>query len=628
MEYSASDYHHIAKPIPRSTTKGRLHSQTHTRRKSQFSIVSDEPRRNTPEKAQGSLLTQSSYDPYRSSRTPVTEAEAEYATITRRHSSVASRFQSLTHSRSPQHPAVSRLNPDEQPQSRSSSQNLRHGHSGNKQSQRASASRSSLASSRRKTSLVGVRTSSSYKRNVSFQHIRQRSISHPAATGGGHHPQFSFDQGHPSRPSSGHGPQPKHSSVSYQTPSSYTMPYPTEELDVKKPRVQSHYWRDDARKVSHELGKICEEAFNRSSVSSGATNGASRNRGTTQNTRLTGQDPVTHGMIVASNSRPLPRPPPESLNSYTLRELAETRRRLIEHCKAEGSEGIPDHLNGIIAHLDQLMIPIATNAPENGERRIASDPTTTMRDAGLLPPIFEESKGHYNDSKRNRKQASQNQRATSDPVQGKVHANRENFTADKTIRLVEPEALPPMEPVRPLNIRKKSDSSLTESLHTKSVDSLRSATKQPIAPDHALPRPTSMGSRRDSGMDGRYYGGLDTIVENPRSPRNVMGPGESRKRSWFKRNVQSPETIPPTPPRKDTPAPIAPSVSHSSNGSRAKDGSSHGDTDEKRMSGDGSRKWFTKVFGKSRAEKFPAEQPSHKIGMLLLYSPAMIINRP
>src|SRR5699024_10091217 len=86
--------------------------------------------------------------------------------------------------------------------------------------------------------------------------------------------------------------------------------------------------------------------------------------------------------------------PAESPNSYVTRELAETRRRLVERSNVAAADGMPECLSDVIAHLDRLLATetssyVNRNKKVEGTTPSASCPPTRP---GLpsLPPINEE----------------------------------------------------------------------------------------------------------------------------------------------------------------------------------------------------------------------------------------------
>jgi hypothetical protein len=351
---------------------------------------------------------------------------------------------------------------------------------------------------------------------------------------------------------------------------------------MRKSRAASHYWKDEARKVSTELGKICEEAFNRSSISSSTMSQSRPN-----------DSPATSAATRLSNqlkNRPLPQPPAESLGSYTLRELADIRRRLLDHCRNERSDPIPAYVKDTITHLSRL---IEADRPERIDKRSVSDPNPVSSQCssriGALPK-------HPNgiDLFHSREHAIlahdlQTLRAASDPAK----CNNEVTFEDATIRLVSPDPLPPVQTIQPLNIRKNKVGLSASALCNGSNEALD-------------------GNFDRGGYQSRFYGPaqLDTIEEDPVSPRKrgaIRSPGGNRKWSWFKRNYEPGATDgPPMPPVKNSPVKFEQNeleTSHSqasSNLSKAKSLTTDGDEVEATV--EKKRKWFQKMFSRGKAK--------------------------
>jgi serine/threonine-protein kinase HSL1, negative regulator of Swe1 kinase len=604
LEYSASDYHHVTKPPPKPAAKrgANLQVRNHNRRRSQFSIVSDENnKQDSYYKDPGtsaSTTTKGSYDPYRASRTPVVSNAADQATVVVHQGSAESRARNTSRTRGLKHPALGRLQTDQlsSPPSRELEKILRlKGHSYTPRT-----SQSSLASSGRAHSDAGIRKSASYKRHVSFQHHRKGSL----GTGGtrsklsGHQRLVSFEAETP-EPATQTSQEliESQSTPSIPTPARVTRPRkPTSELDMRKSRAASHYWKDEARKVSTELGKICEEAFNRSSISSSSAMSQSRPNEPPAASVSTQSRRAATGLSNQLKNRPLPQPPAESLGSYTLRELADIRRRLLDHCRNERSDPIPAYVKDTITHLGRL---IEADRPESIGKRSASDPNPVSSQGpsriGALPR-------HPNeiDPFRSREHASlahdlQTLRAASDPAK----SNNKVTFEDATIRLVSPDPLSPVQTIQPLNIRKNKVSLSASALCNGSSE----------AP----------GSNFDCGRyESRFYGPaqLDTIEEDPVSPRKrgaIGSLGEDRKWSWFKRNHEPGATDrPPIPPAKNSIVTFEQNeleTSHSQASSNlSKMESVRTDDDEVEAAVRKKRKWFQKMFsrGKSKEQINPA----------------------
>jgi serine/threonine-protein kinase HSL1, negative regulator of Swe1 kinase len=608
LEYSASDYHHVTKPPPKPVAKrgANLQVRNHNRRRSQFSIISeDSSKRDSYYKdpaTSASTTTKGSYDPYRSSRSPVVENATDQPIVVVRQGSAGSRVRNVSHAGGLKHPALSRLRTDQL--TSLPSQELEKILCQKKHSYTPGASRSSLSSSRRANSDAGIRKSASYRRHVSFQHHRHGS----SGTGGtrsklsAHQRLISFeaDSAEPLTITS-EGMMESRSTPSVLTPSHIAQPLkPASELDMRKSRVASHYWKDEARKVSTELGKICEEAFNRSSVSSSTM---SQNRPAESPTTSVSTQGETAAIRLNNQlkNRPLPQPPAESLGSYTLRELTDIRCRLLDHCQNERSDTIPTYVKNTITHLDQL---IDADRHGNTDKRSASDPNPV---SSRGPSRVTAYPAHLDGAEffRSREPTTlahdmQALRAASDPMK----SNNKVTFEDATIRLVSPDPLSPLLPIQPLNIRKNKAGLSANALPNGSSETLRSVFEH-------------------GGHESRFYGpgALDTIEEDPVFPQKwaVSGsPGGNRKWSWFKRSPGPGADAPPLPSAKNSPIKsdgneLEKSVSQgSSNLSKAR--SLTIDGDELEVAVEKKRNWFQKMFARVRAkEQIKPDHNDHEI---------------
>jgi serine/threonine-protein kinase HSL1, negative regulator of Swe1 kinase len=514
---------------------------------------------------------------------------ADKAIVVVRQGSAESRAHNTSRSGGLKHPALSRLQndqlsslPSEEPEK--ILRQKRHPYT-------PGTSQSSLASSGRPHSDAGIRKSASYKRHVSFQHHRKRSRKLS-----GHQRLVSFEAETPEPATqTSQGLIESQSTPSTPTPSRVTrLRKPASELDVRKSRAASHYWKDEARKVSTELGKICEEAFNRSSISSSTMSQSRPNKSPTTSVSTQSQTAATRLSNQLKN-RPLPQPPAESLGSYTLRELADIRRRLLDHCRNERLDAIPAYVKDTITHLGRLIeADRPESIDESIDKRSASDPNPVSSQGssriGALPR-------HPNgiDLFRSREHAIlahdlRALRAASDPAK----SNNKVTFKDATIRLVSPDPLSSVEKIQPLKIRKNKVSLSVSALCNGSSEALDSNFDY-------------------DGYESCFYGPaqLHTIEEDPVSPRRrgaIGSPGGNRKRSWFKRNYE-PGAIdgPPMPPVKNSPVKFEQNeleTSHSqasSNLSKAKSLATDGDeveaTVEKRL------KWFQKMFSRGKAKE-------------------------
>ena len=594
LEYSASDYHHVRKPTPKTATKrgANLQGRGHNRKRSQFSIVSEDNNNNRDSyykdsATSASTTTKGSYDPYRSSRTPIVGGAPDQATVILRQATADSQARNASHAASVKNPVLSRL----QTEHLSAIQSQEHEKIARpkRHSYTPGTSRSSLASSRTTNCDTGIRKSASYKRQVSFQHHRQKSSGNAGSRSklSGHQRLVSFEAS--SSELSARSDQclvESQSTPSLPTPPQIARPRkPASELDMKKPRAVSHYWKDEARKVSTELGKICEEAFNRSSVSSSTTSHGQPAESPTTSVSIQGETSAIRLGNQLKN-RPLPQPPAESLGSYTLHELAEIRLRLFQHCHNDKSNAIPIYVKDTIAHLDRL---IEGDRLETGEKRSASDPVpTSARTYSYATTMSKAKETLRSQDIPVSAHDIQALRAASDPVK----SNKKLTFEDATIRLVAPDSSSPMQTIQPLNIRKNKPVLSASALCSESSDTLRSNYER-------------------GGYESPFFGAgaLDTIEEDPGSPRKrgvVGSPGGNRKWSWFKRTSDPVGDSPPTPPMKNSPsrpeaAALETSVSQtSSNFSKAK--SSTPDGEEVEAVVEKKRKWFQKMFSRGKAK--------------------------
>ena len=514
--------------------------------------------------------TVESYDPYRPSRAQIAKPQADQPRITllRVSSQDTSRKPStrLGSSISARNPAIARTRNTEDIYSIASSppRSMTMHSAGLSQLQRMMTNRrvsrgnsrmtlSSRRSMRSNSSVVIARKSTSYKRNVSFMHNRKRSFS-------GRHPRLQSQEHHTSpftlqerflRDQSQSYAKSKEASISpaesmKEIPPSQDLPVlrsrksPVKEHTAKKPRVESHYWREDARKVSVEMEKLCDDAFNRSPIASSIPTPRTEATGNrfSQNTYSSPatsfsvhEDPVPMSMTRHSKARqievdyqqrPLPLPPAterqmdsEHLGSYTQRELAKTRDLLKK--RAAESTMPPGYLDEIIAHLDRLMQPSTIRLREEERRAVSTpDPSSGLPRGDTFEQIMEKSNFGF--------------RSASEP------SKRQDTThTQSTIRVIDSaDGLKPISPIKPLTIRKKSESS------TPSVGS-----PQPIIPKERLFTTEELYSQqvdrtRSAGLVLLENPSLDPIDEDedkenfdPATRRTEFP--EPKRRKWFRR---------------------------------------------------------------------------------------------
>ncbi|KAF2036063.1 Pkinase-domain-containing protein [Setomelanomma holmii] len=221
-------------------------------------------------------------------------------------------------------------------------------------------------------------------------------------------------------------------------------------LKLRKLDSPSKYIQSEARKVSTELGKVMEEAFNRSSISSSVRTSRTDAHDLSQydtpptsftNTRDSGGSSLaTPNTKTALAQRPLPPIPSETPNTFLQRKLAETRAEIARRLDVDGDN--TDHFNEVLENLDRLMLPVV-----NAKRTISAPAKSPEHPA--LHVIPEEK---HDSAERFEQPYSPHYRAVTDPVRPQAHRA---VTAEQTIRLVD------QSPTRvaPLNIRKRSSAS-------------------------------------------------------------------------------------------------------------------------------------------------------------------------
>jgi serine/threonine-protein kinase HSL1 (negative regulator of Swe1 kinase) len=224
---------------------------------------------------------------------------------------------------------------------------------------------------------------------------------------------------------------------------------------VRKPESPSKYIQSEARKVSTELGKVMEEAFNRSSMSSStrtthtdAYQDATFSNYDTPPTSFSNRDSggstiATPNTKVMLSSRPLPPIPTETPNTFLHRKLVETREDIARRLTEDNDN--TEHFTQVLEHLDLLIVPPANS------KRVASAPARSPEHIAPLHAIPEEVKvdGGAGFETTN----SPYYRAVTDPFRPQA---RRAVTAQETIRIVDQSP----NCIAPLNIRKRSGASL------------------------------------------------------------------------------------------------------------------------------------------------------------------------
>ena len=441
LEASMSDHHHVtpsSKMARRSSTQASLRFSQAQGRQSQYSLAdhhlqplawrgSPAPQRNVS--VAETEKTAESYDPFRPSRNQVSKSQAAPARITLlREASQASRMQQSSNSveKSSLKSSTLRMHLEADdvysiPSSPPTIHRLGASHN-----QRTLTSHSLLSRGNSKVTMGSVRTGksgssqfvarkrASYKRTVSFNHGGRRSVGsgQPKLRSREHQPasrtlqeRYVRDEAKGQAVASS---SPSSLYVRDATPMPDAQPVIRSRKENRKTMVASSgtqmdgdiNWNDDVRKISTELHKLCDTAFNRVSVSSsaptaitpGSGNRESQGRNWSSATSFSiyedpvyAQDDDRHAKIrmkdvstQADDQRSLPLPPTmdplaqDRLGSYAHRELAKTRDLLKKRNRASYME--PGYLDDVIAHLDRLMQPSNVRLVDE-ERRAVTDPS-------------------------------------------------------------------------------------------------------------------------------------------------------------------------------------------------------------------------------------------------------------
>ncbi|KAF2263474.1 Pkinase-domain-containing protein [Lojkania enalia] len=512
--YSHSDHHHYAKINPTSADILQLPSNRHKRTQSGYSILNDE-HLYSKHSFYDPPSSDASYDPFRASREPIIPGQStihQNITVYRGSDSGSRklrpvtalghrtgsslRIQALRNSKAQSSGIISRgSSKRSNPSQRSSNM------------KRRSMSRSSIASSHWASSPpVVIRSSIMAKRGVSFSHLQRGSTASTVATETVNvqrtpDQRRAFNQTQDAASSTTSSPRPSGQTISIACPVLKTAASSAApRLRIRKPDSPSKYIQSEARKVSTELEKVMEEAFNRSSVSSSV-----RTTVTETNKEMSEYDtPPTSfsnrdsggSMIATPNqrgilqNRPLPPIPIETPNTFLHRKLAETRAEIARKLDEDGDS--TEHFNEVLEHLDRLMQPA-----NGGTKRASSAPTKSPEPTRLLPVISEEMKLDGEDRYLS---YSPNYRVVTDPVRPNLQGRR-GITEHNTIRLVDQSPTPL--PIAPLNIRKQSGASTlshTERGNQCSTDPLQGLAPQPTVKSYQGVRNNLAARANESGL--------------------------------------------------------------------------------------------------------------------------------
>jgi serine/threonine-protein kinase HSL1 (negative regulator of Swe1 kinase) len=297
---------------------------------------------------------------------------------------------------------------------------------------------------------------------------------------------------------------------------------PIPRLRVRKPESPSKYINSEARKVSTELERVMDEAFNRSSMGSSVRTSTMEMHQDgleydTPPTSLSNRD--SGGTTIATpcektayQSRPLPPTPKETPNTFLRRKLAETRAEIAQRFADSGDHS--ENISLVLDKLDRLIVP-----PTNTEMRVCSAPAKSPEQPGPLHVIPEEIK---TDVEERFEHHDPHRRAVTDPIRPALQGRRA-MTEQNTIRVVG------RSPTRiaPLNIRKKSGAST----------STRRGHENTVAWPGTSRIPST--SHRSGGSDlGAPRTRLEPITVTLDAPETKEPAIKKKKSSWFRRNLE------------------------------------------------------------------------------------------
>jgi serine/threonine-protein kinase HSL1, negative regulator of Swe1 kinase len=473
VSHSASDHHHAH---PTDLDNMPLLPR-HQRTKSQYSILNNEHLYSKhsfyePPSSDGS------YDPFRASRDAIIASKGGLSVTVHRSSSNSNCLHKLD--RESLRIRALRKNSRKDNSSKPSSCSKRVITSTASLHSQRFLSRASLASSSGWPSSPPIISKTKpYKRGVSFMHLRRSSMCH-GQHGIGLDPSTLTSDGQSSAnticiiresPSSEvtHLHQAETSfqgkETGAQDPNTPNKPISQgNRLIYPKADSTPTYMIDkEARKVSTELDKLCEEAFFRSSIGSSIQSSVSDKQSPFSETPASS---VSNNLLCVGRrehfrNRPLPPLPDETPSTFITRELAQTRERLAKRYEVEGNTTA--NFSEVLARLDVMLQPVACQASDSAIKRVVSTPyphyqiveSTTN---GHLPMITEENDIKENCFKRSVTDPTQHRNA--EQMQRK-RGRRDLRDADNlngTIRVVNTSSPSPIV-VAPLNIRKRSGAS-------------------------------------------------------------------------------------------------------------------------------------------------------------------------
>ncbi|KAH7562000.1 hypothetical protein BM1_03104 [Bipolaris maydis] len=526
VAHSNSDHHHSTRHAPTPLEVAELPLRHTKRSQSAYSILNNEHLYSKHSLCE-TPASEASYDPYRASRQPIIPSPgdiplSQHVTVHRGRGSRSDRPRptaALGHRTGSSLRTQTLRNRSKRSYATSRSSSSRSNLSYRAFSaQRNSMSRSSLMTSQWPSSPPVVsRPSGKGKRGVSFSHLRDRRLS--AATGSSWQTEVGsctdYMAHRPHTSIGSYGSAMRNSTIHSNPKSRALAGTDPPRLKLYRRESPTKYIQGEVRKVSMELGKVMEEAFNRSSVGSSVYSVTN-----TYNNALHYDSPPTSfpntqssgGSILTtppaakwlSRERPLPPTPAETPNTFVQRRLAETRAEIAQRIM---EDEITERYNNLLENLDRLMMPAAI-----GGKRIVSAPTKSP-EHGPLHMIPEEVKIDSRDGSGN---LVTHHRVFTDPVRSQGH--RVAADQQQTIRVVNGSP----NRVAPLNIRKKSGASL---------DSNKATKETTVAPLPALNSDSIVRPCQDLRYD-LPAARLNNDVSVPAKQHPVI----RKKKSWFRRN--------------------------------------------------------------------------------------------
>lgn len=585
---SMSDHHHVTtmnKMGRRSSTRASLRFLQAQRPQSQYSLADHHLqslawREDTAPQRHVSVAetekTAESYDPYRPSRDQVAKSQAGPARVTvlREESQTSRRRQSST---SVEGSSLKSTTPRFKSEATDvysipSSPPTKHS-SGAFHVQRKLTSHHHMSRGNSRVTIGSVRTGmsgsspfvarkrASYKRTVSFQHDQRRSVSsgQPQLRSRERQPVSKTLQERYVRDQAKRQPHASSSPsslLSRDTPMPDAQPFIRSRKEGTKttpgssiPRLRGETnWNDDVRKISTELDKLCDTAFNRVSISSsaptaitpGSGNRGSQGRNYSSATSFSiFEDQVSeiderHAKIgmkdvstQADDQRPLPPPPTmdplaqDRLGSYTQRELAKTRDLLKKRNRASYME--PGYLDDVIAHLDRLMQPSNIRLVDE-ERRAVTDPSSSgLPRKDTFEQIMENGDIGF--------------RSASEPTDA-ASKRRNQRLRDQRIRVVEDtsDGYKPLSPIKPLTIRKRSGASSNTASSTTPTKRSNLLIGSQAPPSNRSNSHSAGPTPLDRTLDPiKEFDNFDPEERNRKKDSFI----EYKKRSWFRSQPQS-----------------------------------------------------------------------------------------